>query len=167
MRHLLIMRHAKSSWDSPDLADFERPLNTRGLQAAPFMGNFIYKNELHPDLIISSPAKRAKQTAILVKETAKIKTKIEFEEKIYEASPTTLMYIASEISDKYDSILLVGHNPGIEGVIRILTGEIQPMPTASIVKICLNISNWNEITANCGQLELIMHPKDLMNRENI
>ena len=164
MRTLLIMRHAKSSWDNPEISDFDRPLNSRGLNAAPFMGNLIYTNHLTPDLIISSPAKRAKQTAILVKETAEIAEKIEFQEQIYEASPTTLLYLVSQISNKYKSILLVGHNPGLEGFIRILTSEIETMPTAAVAKINLEITNWDEIKANCGKLELIMRPRDLIQR---
>lgn len=164
MRKLLIMRHAKSSWDNPDISDFDRPLNARGLQAAPFMGSQIYKNGLIPDLIISSPAKRAKQTAVLVRESAGIEGKIEFVEKIYEASPTTLLYVTSELPDKYKSVLLVGHNPGIEGFIRILTGEIHEMPTASVAQISLNIEKWADISLNCGQLELLMRPKELMKR---
>ena len=167
MRTLLIMRHAKSGWDNPDLADFDRPLNSRGLKTAPFMGNIIYENDLQPDFIISSPAKRAKQTAILVKETAQIETKIEYEEKIYEASPTTLLYVAAGIPDEKESVLLVGHNPGIEGFIRMLTGESSVIRTAAIAKISLNIEKWSEIAANSGTLDLLMRPKDLMKRVEI
>lgn len=161
------MRHAKSSWDNPDISDFDRPLNQRGLQAAPFMGNQIYKNNLIPNLIVSSPAKRAKQTAILVRESAGVETKISFEDKIYEASPTTLLYLVSEFSDKYESVLLVGHNPGIEGFIRILTSEVHQMPTAAVAQISLNLEKWSDISINCGQLELLMRPKDLMKRVDI
>lgn len=167
MRKLLIMRHAKSSWDNPEISDFDRPLNPRGLQTAPFMGSQIYQNGLIPDLIISSPAKRAKQTAVLVRGSAGVETKIHFEDKIYEASPTTLLYITSELPDKYQSVLLVGHNPGIEGFIRILTGEIHEMPTAAVAQISLNIEKWSDISLNCGQIELLMRPKDLMKRVDI
>ena len=167
MRKLLIMRHAKSSWDNPDISDFDRPLNPRGLQTAPFMGNQIYKNGLIPDLIVSSPAKRAKQTAILVRESAGVETKIDYEDKIYEASPTALLYVTADLSDKYESVLLVGHNPGMEGFIRILTGEIHQMPTGAIAQISLNIEKWGDISINCGQLEFLMRPKDLMKRVDI
>src|SRR4051812_38668436 len=104
MKTLLILRHAKSNWDYPDLSDFERPLNSRGMEAAPVMGNVIYKHRFKPDLIISSPAKRAKQTAILIKETAEISSSIKYEEKIYEASPLNLMNITSEIDDKHEMV---------------------------------------------------------------
>lgn len=158
------MRHAKSSWDNPEISDFDRPLNQRGLQAAPFMGNQMYKDKLVPDLIVSSPAKRAKQTAILVRESAGVASKIEYEDKIYEASPTTLLYLASEFSDKYESVMIVGHNPGVENFIRILTGEIHQMPTAAIAQVTLFIESWSKISISCGKLELLIRPKDLMKR---
>jgi phosphohistidine phosphatase len=167
MRKILLMRHAKSSWDNSDISDFDRPLNARGLQAAPFMGSQIYKNGLIPDQIVSSPAKRAKQTAVLVRESAGVETKIQFEDKIYESSPTTLLYVVSGFSDKYQSILLVGHNPGIEGFIRILTSEIHQMPTGAIAGINLNIEKWSDISLNCGQIEFLIRPKDLMKRVDI
>lgn len=149
------------------MSDFERPLNSRGLQTAPFMGGQIYKNGLIPDLIVSSPAKRTKQTAVLVRGSAGVESKIQYEDKIYEASPTTLLYITSEFADKYESVLLVGHNPGIEGFIRILTSEIHQMPTGAIASISLNIEKWSDISINCGQIELLMRPKDLMKRVDI
>jgi phosphohistidine phosphatase len=165
MKTLFIMRHAKSSWNYPDLSDFDRPLSSHGLKTAPFMGDVMYKNRLQPSLIISSTAKRAKQTAVLVKEVAEIKSKIEFNEKIYEASPATLYYIASGISDEHESAILIGHNPGIEGFIRIITNEKQSMSSASIVKIKLNIERWNELTDGCGFIEILLRPEDLMEEE--
>ncbi len=164
MLTLLIMRHAKSDWDNPEISDFERPLNSRGLNTSPFMGNIIRKNFAIPDLIISSPAKRAKQTAILVKESAGITRDIEYIDRIYEASPTTLLNLSSNLQTIYRSVVLIGHNPGLENFIRILTGETHAMPTAAIAKINLNIDEWSEIKPACGTLELIMRPKELMQR---
>jgi phosphohistidine phosphatase len=167
MKTIKLMRHAKSSWDNPDLADFDRPLNQRGLRDAPFMGSVIYNNNLGPGLIISSPAKRAKQTAILVKETAGVNTPITYHDQIYEASPTTLLKVVSELPDEYNNILLIGHNPGIEGFIKLLTGEIQSMPTAAFANINLNIAKWSQIEAGCGTVEVIARPKELMKRVDI
>lgn len=164
MKTLLIMRHANSSWSYPDLSDFDRPLSKQGLQTAPFMGNIIYDDSLKPDLIISSSAKRAKQTAVLIKSVAEVKAEIEFSDKIYEASPTTLLLVISKVKDKNTKILLIGHNPGIEDFIRILTGKHQHMSSASIVKISLDIESWVDITNGCGCLEMIMCPEDLMEK---
>lgn len=158
------MRHAKSSWDNPDWSDFERPLNKRGLKAAPFMGSIIYQNEVYPTLIIASPAKRAKQTAVLVKETAQIEKPIKFEEKIYEASATTLLNLTSQFPDQDETILLVGHNPGMEELIRVLTGSYCLMPTAAIAKVLLNIDKWKDIRTNCGFLETVFRPKDVVKK---
>ncbi len=161
------MRHAKSSWDNPDLSDFDRSLNTRGLHDAPFMGNIIYENNFSPDSIFSSPAKRAKQTAILVKETAEISTPIKFIEQIYEASPAALLKVASEFPETAASALLIGHNPGIEGFIKILTNEIHQIPTATFIRINLSIVEWKDISVGCGSIEVIMRPKELTKRVEI
>jgi phosphohistidine phosphatase len=160
MKTLYILRHAKSSWDNPLLADFERPLNKRGLDAAPFMGEIIYKNRFKPELLLSSPAKRAKQTAVLVREVGAIEPEIRFDERIYEASPQTLVQIISELGEQADSLLLVGHNPGLEGLIRFLTGETHPMPTATLAVIDLNIENWADVAAECGTLKNLIRPTD-------
>lgn len=160
MKILYILRHAKSSWDNPLLADFERPLNARGLDSAPLMGEIINKNNFQPDWILSSPAKRAKQTAILVKNSGKIETEIQYDERIYEASPQTLLQIISEVKTDADSIMLVGHNPGLEGLIRVLTTEDQVMPTASLAVIDLEIENWSDISAGCGTLRVFIRPNE-------
>lgn len=164
MKRLLIMRPANSNWDYPDGTDFERPLNSFGLRVAPLMGSVIFENNLQPQLIVSSPAKRARQTAILVKEVAEVKTKITYSEQIYEASPFTLLNVISTTEDKYESLLLVGHNPGVGGLIFLLTGETPAMSTASMARLNLNIEKWNEIKSRGGYLEQLMRPVDLMQR---
>jgi len=161
MKTLFMMRHAKSSWNNADLADFDRPLNERGLEAAPFMGKIIYKNQFQPDLIISSPAERAGQTAILVHSAAQLNGEIQFNEKIYEARPHRLLEIISEQNDKLQSIMLVGHNPGFEGLLKILTGELQPLPTAALAVIDLQIENWSDVKSNCGTLRVLIRPKEI------
>ncbi len=160
MKTLYILRHAKSSWDNPLLADFERPLNKRGLESAPLIGEIIYKNKFNPDLFLSSPAKRAKQTAVLAREVGAIKPEIRFDERIYEASPQTLVQIISELGEDSDSLLLVGHNPGLEGLIRFLTGETRPMATGALAVIDLNVETWAETTAECGTLKNLIRPTD-------
>ena len=161
MKTLYVMRHAKSSWDDPDSSDFDRALNARGLRTAPLMGEMMLKNAFAPQMILSSPAKRAKQTAVLVKETARIENEIEFDERIYEASPLSLLQIISEQSDEIESLMLVGHNPGLEGLIRCLTGELEAMPTAALGVIDLKLQSWSEITTGkSGTLRALIRPKD-------
>jgi phosphohistidine phosphatase len=160
MKKLLILRHAKSSWAEPDLADFDRPLNERGSQAARFMGSLIAKEGLAPELIVSSPAERAKNTAELVVQGGILEADIKFEDKIYEASPHSLLQIASELDDDADAVMLVGHNPGIESFIKLLTGVYEPMPTAALAVIDLKIDHWEDIAAGSAELLDVIRPKD-------
>jgi phosphohistidine phosphatase len=162
MKRLFILRHAKSSWTDIDLADFDRPLNERGLDAAPFMGRYLAEEGHMPDAIVSSPAKRARETAELVKEHSGFEPEIGFDERIYEASPNTLREVASELPDTADSAMIVGHNPGIEGFIRHLTGQIEPMPTAALAVIELDIDSWGKIDHLSGRVVAVIRPKELM-----
>ncbi len=159
MKTLYLLRHAKSSWGDPDLADFDRPLNERGKAAAPFMGELIAAKGYEPSIVLCSPAERAKQTAELVKKHAGIRAEIRFDERIYEASPNALRQVVSEIDDSVESAILVGHNPGIEGFIRYLTDEVEAMPTASLAVIT-EIDSWAAISAGCGTLTTVHRPKD-------
>ena len=160
MKTLFLMRHAKSSWNNTNLSDFERPLNERGLRAAPHIGKIMFERQLQPELLVSSPAERAKQTAQLIKETVPIAGEIQFDKRIYEASVPTLLQILSETDEQFESVMLVGHNPGFENLLMILTGELQPMPTAALAVIDLSINNWREINADCGTLRILIRPKD-------
>jgi phosphohistidine phosphatase len=162
MKTLFILRHAKSSWDDPDLADFDRPLNARGRAAAPFMGEFMANRGLVPDVILSSPAVRARKTAKLAKHAGNLKAEIEHDERIYEASPQTLRQVAAEIDDKFVSAMIIGHNPGVEGFVRFLTGVAERMPTAALAVIELDIYRWEEIDARTGTLRSLIRPRDEM-----
>lgn len=160
MKQLLLFRHAKSSWDDKKLADFDRPLNERGLATAPFIGELLAQREMLPDEIVSSPAKRAIQTATLFKESSGSEASIRLEERIYEASPHSLLQIAMELNDEHGRVMFVGHNPGIEGFIGFLTGSLEPMPTAAVAMINLNVEHWNEVNFGCGKVVEVIRPKE-------
>lgn len=160
MKTLFVLRHAKSSWDFPHLSDFERPLNKRGEKAAPLMGKVMREREFVPEIILSSPAMRAKTTANLVKESAECSAEIILNRSIYESGTNNLLYIISEISDAYESVMIVGHNPTFEGIVQILSGEYQRMPTAALAIIDLNIESWSDTKPNCGNLREVLIPKD-------
>ena len=162
MKNLYVLRHAKSNWGDPVLADFDRPLNNRGLKAAAFMGDLIRQSGFLPDVILSSPAVRAKATAQLVKESGKLDADIIYEQRIYEASPQTLRQVIARINIAFASAMLVGHNPGIEGLIHNLTGAVEPMPTAALAVIVLKIENWNMVDIDCGDLIKIYRPREEM-----
>lgn len=161
MKTLYLLRHAKSSWDNSNLTDFERPLNERGNKAAPLMGRYMRENNIAPDVVISSPATRANETAELVIEAAGTETKLRFDKKIYEATWLDLLRVIANIEDEVETVLLIGHNPGFEETVFRLTDKRVTMPTAALVKITLNIERWNETVELCGKFEWIVKPKDL------
>jgi phosphohistidine phosphatase len=161
MKTLFVLRHAKSSWDNSRLSDFERPLNDRGEETAPFMGKVMARKHFKPDLIMSSPAERAKQTAKLSRKAAKLDCPLEFDERIYEASPQALRKVVSETANDKNSLMIVGHNPGMEGFVRLLTGKEEAMPTASLAVIELDIDDWKDIAPAAGMLVEILRPKEI------
>ena len=160
MKTLFVLRHAKSSWDDSSLADFDRPLNDRGKKAAPLMGRIMAERDLVPEVIFSSPAVRARETASLVKKAGKLDAEILFEERIYEASPQTLKHVVAGIDDAFRSAMIVGHNPGMEGFIRLLTGRLEAMPTAALAIIDLDIARWEDLDPDRGTLRQLIRPKD-------
>jgi phosphohistidine phosphatase len=165
MKILYVLRHAKSSWDNPNIADFDRPLNERGLKTAPFVGEIMLKNNFQPEFLISSPAIRARETADLVKISAHLKTSVSFDERIYEASPQTLLHIVSELNDSVNSAMIIGHNPGLEALIKALTGEFQAMPTAGLAVIDLDTENWSSINSESGKLRTVIRPKEKLKNQ--
>ncbi len=164
MKTLLLLRHAKSSWKDSDVRDFDRPLNQRGLKAAPAIGRLIKKRKLQPDLLLSSPAERARQTTQLVIEAAGLKTELRYDERIYEASVERLLGLVSELDDEAGTIMLVGHNPGFEELLEMLTGEAHKLPTAALACIELNIEKWNKVRAGAGRLEWLVEAKELKSK---
>lgn len=162
MKRLLLLRHAKSSWENAGIPDFERPLNARGLNTAPFMGELIARRAIAADAIVSSPAKRAMETALLVRESAGLNADVIYDERIYEASPRSLRQVVAEFSDEMFAVMLVGHNPGLEGFIRFLTGKLEPMPTAALAVIDLDIESWSEVNGGKGRLVELFRPKEEM-----
>jgi phosphohistidine phosphatase len=161
MRSLYVLRHAKSSWEDTDLSDHERPLNDRGRRAAPLMGQEIARRGYRPDVIIASTAYRAAATAKLVKEAGGLEADIRLDDRVYEAGPQTLAKVLSDLDGSVSSAMIVGHNPGIEGLIRYLTRDIVSMPTAGLAVISLEIENWSEIANETGRLIELVRPRDI------
>jgi phosphohistidine phosphatase len=161
MKRLLLLRHAKSSWDGPRLADFERPLNERGLRAAPLIGRLLLRRKIRPDLVLSSPAERARRTAALVSEAAGLEAPTRYDERIYEATAERLVEVVSQIEEAVDELLLVGHNPGMEELLELLAGERRAMPTAALARINLDVEKWSKVRAGSGRLEFHVRPREL------
>src|SRR5260370_29724036 len=162
MKILLLLRHAKSSWKDESLSDFERPLNARGKKAAHAIGLYIRKHRMMPDLVLSSPAVRARETTGIVATAARLAADIRYDERIYEANPLQLVHTISQIEENFGSVLLVGHNPGIEELLGLLTGSLQHMRTATLAKIRLEgADDWSEISEAKATLELTIKPKHI------
>jgi phosphohistidine phosphatase len=144
MKTLLILRHAKSSWKFPDLSDHDRPLNRRGKRDAPKMGKILKERGLVPDLVISSTATRAKDTASAVAKHSGYKGKRIRFESLYAAEPGAYLAVIRELTDNYQRVLIVGHNPGVEELIELLTGEIHIVPTCTLAQIEFEIEKWSD-----------------------
>ena len=161
MKSLFLTRHAKSSWDHAGLSDIDRPLNNRGKKAAPFMGQLIYDKADIPDLLISSPAKRAFSTA---KEFAKIFGLIEDDiivnNTIYGAGPYQLLDIVKNQDNLHHSLMLFGHNPTFTTFTNMVSNEnIFNIVTCGVVRIDFNFSNWIDIEYGSGNLIYYDYPK--------
>lgn len=159
MRTLYLLRHAKSSWKDSSLLDIERPLKRRGRKASEIIGGFLKKEKITPDLVLSSSAVRARETAEIVIKTSKISTELRFDERIYEASPSRLLDVVRQIEKSKKTVLLIGHNPGLEEFLHLLTGATETMPTATISKVVLQASSWAATDEQDGMLEWIVKPK--------
>ncbi len=161
MKILYLLRHAKSSWDDPGMADFDRPLNGRGRRAAPLVAEFLREKGIRPGLVICSPAARALQTAELVAGAEGINAPIEFDPRIYEAHPIDLLKLIREADESVEELMLVGHNPGLEELTERLTGERERLPTAALVRIELKAYGWAQVEENSGRLAWVVTPRAL------
>lgn len=137
-KKLYLVRHAKSSWKDFSMRDYDRPLNKRGKKDAPFMADLMAKKGIHPNIILSSPAKRAQYTAQYFSEA--LQTNIIYNGTIYEASTSTLKEIIKKAFQHHDEIMLIGHNPSLTLLSNSLTShQIDNIPTAGIVGFELEI----------------------------
>lgn len=155
------MRHAKSSWKGSNLRDFDRPLNKRGFENAPMMGQRLANNKYSADSIISSPAVRAITTAeMIASEIGFDKNHIRQESAIYEAGISALLYVIASINNNNHYAMLVGHNPGFTYLCNYLCdSQLENIPTCGIVKIKFSIESWRHIFKHSGELIDFDYPK--------
>lgn len=162
MKTLMIMRHAKSSWSNSSLSDHSRPLNERGRHDAPRMGRLLAAEDLIPDLIVSSTAVRAADTAGLVALAAGFEGEIIYTDNLYHAEPEAYIALARTAADNVNSILMVGHNPGIEELVGDLSGHAEHMPTAALAVFKVDIPSWSDFSLDRDtQLVHLWLPKSL------
>ncbi|MCH9008735.1 histidine phosphatase family protein [candidate division KSB1 bacterium] len=161
MKRLFLIRHAKSSWSDPDLRDFERPLNKRGKRDAPVMGARLARHKVNPDLILSSPARRAFKTAkIMASEIGCPIKKIQTHKAIYLADVPTLMDVLRKIDSACETVFLFGHNPGLTMLANYLTNYyVDNIPTSGIFCIDFEIASWREVSQGNGRVTFFDYPK--------
>ena len=162
LKTLLVLRHAKSSWNNPALGDHMRPLNTRGRRDAPRIGDLLREQRLTPDLIVSSDAVRARLTAEAVAETARYGGKILLDPNLYLASAADIVAVLRAVGENQtDRVMIVGHNPGLADLVAQLTGEPEDLPTAALAHVVLPIDQWRDLDASTrGTLLMVWRPKD-------
>jgi phosphohistidine phosphatase len=162
MKYLNLIRHAKSSWETPDLDDIARPLNARGKEAISIIGNYLVQQKIKPDLIISSPAVRAAETAngiasIVLYDVKKIQT----EAVVYFGTSSVIIEHLQNLAPQYNDVFLFGHEPILSSMIFQFTKKsLDKFPTCSVCRIAFNTNHWKEIkTGNC---EFLISPKQLI-----
>ncbi len=157
MKTLTIVRHAKSSWNEPGLSDRERPLNKRGKRDAPVMGKRIADAGIRPSLIVSSPATRAWTTAQVIAE--QLAYPVEFlqrETDLYLASLNDLLDVVVAQDEGFNSMMIVGHNPGLTDFVNYLSpGLTNNLPTAGVVSVSIDQDHWKLYER--PQTELFLH----------
>ena len=166
MKNLYLIRHAKSSWDDPNLNDFDRPLNERGEKDAPRMGRRLKEKKITPDIVVSSPAIRALETCKIICDVLGFeKKKIIEHQSVYHASEEEILKVVRSLKDRRgdneENVLLFGHNPGLTDFAnRLLNEHIVNIPTAGIVAAQLKIDKWSKTDWGCGKLLFFDFPKN-------
>jgi phosphohistidine phosphatase len=167
MKRLSLLRHAKSDWHDPSLTDFQRPLNARGRENARAMGREMRALGLAYDCVLASPAARVTETLDAIEESFGA-LDVRFDERIYLASTETLLTIVREAADAQASLLLVGHNPGMERLALLLSrgGALhdkvaEKYPTGALAEIALPIDHWRSAADGAGTLQRFLRPRDL------
>jgi phosphohistidine phosphatase len=161
VKTLFLLRHAKSSRKDQSLPDFERPLNGRGKQAAEKIGRYLKRELIVPELVLSSPAARARETIERVAKAAKWSVEVRFDQRIYEAGGLRLLEVISQIENERKTVLLVGHNPGIEELLMLLAGESKKVPTGALMKLELKSSKWTTAADKRAKLAWRIKPRKL------
>jgi phosphohistidine phosphatase len=161
MKKLYVIRHAKSSWSDTGVKDLDRPLNKRGMRDAPFMAKLLYGKGIETDALVTSPAKRAFDTAqFFLKQWKASSNLLITEPRIYEATPTRLLEIVREFPDDWETVLLFGHNPTLTSFINLFASEyLANLPTCGIAELDSEADKWNIFGSNNTRLIDLYYPR--------
>ncbi len=159
---LYLVRHAKSSWSDASLTDRDRPLNRRGRKSAPEMGRRLAEQGHQPDLIISSPARRAVSTAKkIAKELAFEKSEIVTDESMYFSGTGSMVSMLENLDDRYQNVMIVGHNPAMTSLLNIFSeAPVDNMPTCAVAVLSFDMTSWSELDVTNGDLLAYDFPKN-------
>jgi phosphohistidine phosphatase len=167
MKRLYLLRHAKSSWDDPTLADHDRPLAPRGRRAAKVIAKHLARKGISPELVLCSPSTRTRQTLKRLAPGLRKNAAVRIEPKLYASSAADLLEVLHEVRDEVESVMLIGHNPGIQDLALSLAGagsEIPRLrskfPTAGLATLELN-GTWRELAPESTELVSLVKPKEL------
>lgn len=170
MKTLFLLRHAKSSWSEPGLADFDRPLNERGRRAAPLIARHLARGGPLPDLILCSAAQRTRETLALMLPDLARDAVLRIESGLYGADAATLLRRLKRVETAVDCVLLIAHNPGLENLAAGICGSgPEPMrrrmeekfPTAALAAFALDAAGWSSLREGAAILTDFVLPKDL------
>jgi phosphohistidine phosphatase len=147
MKTLFLVRHAKSSWDDPTLADADRPLNARGRRDAPKMGKRLAKRDVKLDLILSSPANRAITTAQVLADELDFKLKsIVVDERLYPGAVRALLKVIRNLGNKLNRVMLVGHDQALSKLAHHFSSDITHMPTCAVAEFTFKAKSWRDVS---------------------
>lgn len=175
MKTIYLLRHGKSSWDDESLDDFDRPLAKRGRRAAKLMGRHLAENDYIPSHILCSSAARTRETLEKVQGQLNGSIPTRFEKQIYMAEAPLLLRRLKRLSDTLPSVMIIGHNPGLERLADLLIGDgdgqmrqrlAEKYPTGALAVIAANVEHWTELAPGCGRLDAFFRPKDLEKENN-
>ena len=169
MKTIVVMRHAKSDWSNRVLADYDRPLNKRGETDAPLIGSVLKQLSLIPDIIISSPALRAKLTAEKTAKTCAYTGEIIFRDSFYFGNSKSVLEAIEELPDRYETVLVIGHNPILEHFISMMVSNTSlkiKLPTAAFAVIKTEHDTWKRVKEDSGILTLLLVPRMLKHLTN-
>jgi phosphohistidine phosphatase len=167
MKHLFLLRHAKSSWDDPTLADHDRPLAPRGRRAAKVMAEHLERKRIAPELVLCSPARRTRETLARIERGLGGKTDVRIDSELYAVSAAALLEVLHEVPDEVESVMLIGHNPGIQDLALSLAragSEVSRVrskfPTAALATLQFN-GGWHELAPGRAELVSFVKPKEV------
>jgi phosphohistidine phosphatase len=168
MRMLYVLRHAKSSWDDPTLADHDRPLAPRGVRAAPLIGDHLRQVDVAPRLVLCSSSRRTRQTLDLLGDVLAPEGEVRIEDDLYDATASTLLARLRTVPDTVSSAMVIGHNPASQQLVLMLAAEggaraqvARKFPTAALATLRAAVDHWADLDIGCAELTGFVRPKDL------